>query len=91
MTGSPLLAFERVVLQGLACHGTDFAAFALLAFERVVLQGLACHGADFAASTLLASESVVLPPLVAPIVLMPFLEGADVSFLQHLFEFLEVS
>jgi hypothetical protein len=34
---------------------------------------------------------VGLPLLVAPIFLIPFLEGANVSFLQHLIEFLKVS
>jgi hypothetical protein len=57
----------------------------------VVLQGLDCHLANFEASALLAFERVGLPPLVAPMVLIPFLEGANVSFLQHLIEFLKVS
>ena len=69
----------------------DFAASALHAFEREVFSDLTCHGADFAASALHAFERVSLPLLVAPIALMPLLEGADVSFVQHLFELLEVS
>ena len=88
---SALLASERAVLQGLACHGADFGGSRLLAFEPVVLQGLDCHLANFEASALLAFERVGLPPLVAPMVLIPFLEGANVSFLQHLIEFLKVS
>ena len=59
--------------------------------STMVLHRLACHGADFGGSALLASEPVGLPPLVAPIVLIRVLEGANVSFLQYLFECLMVS